>query len=61
LSAGIRRMQTFRKLPMTSPSRNTPRGITPRLCHTLSAATMIAVSVGEQTGNSGTAKSGYPT
>jgi hypothetical protein len=28
LSAGMRRMQTFRKLPMTKPSKNTPKGIT---------------------------------
>jgi hypothetical protein len=28
LSAGMRRMQTFRKLPMIKPSKNTPRGIT---------------------------------
>src|SRR5258708_13543491 len=42
LSAGIRRMQTFKKLPMTKPNRNAPRGITPRRCHTQRTATMLA-------------------
>src|SRR5579864_3360986 len=60
LSAGMRRMHTFKKLPMTNPSRNTPRGITPRLCHTRRTATTIAARAGEQTGNSGTATLGCP-
>ena len=28
LSSGIRRMQTFRKLPMTRPNKNAIKGIT---------------------------------
>jgi hypothetical protein len=28
LSAGMRKMHTFRKLPTTSPNKNAPRGIT---------------------------------
>src|SRR5580700_2246845 len=52
LSAGIRRMQTFRKLPMTRPSKNAPRGITSRLCHTRPARTMLAARGMKQTGNS---------
>src|SRR5215470_15665907 len=32
--SGIRDMQTFRKLPKTSPKRKTKVGITIRLCHT---------------------------
>src|SRR5882757_868393 len=52
LSAGIRRMQTFRKLPMTKPNKNAPRGITPRLCHTRRAPTMLAARSRKQLGNS---------
>src|SRR5579863_8555014 len=51
LSAGIRRMQTFRKLPMTKPNKNAPRGITPRLCHTRPAPTTFAARGRKQTGN----------
>jgi hypothetical protein len=52
LSAGIRRMQTFRKLPISKPNKNASRGITPRLCHTPLASTMSAARGMKQTGNS---------
>jgi hypothetical protein len=51
LSAGMRRMHTFRKLPSTRPNKNTPRGITLRLCHTRRAPTTPAPSTVTQTGN----------
>ena len=44
-------MQTFRKLPTNNPNKNAPRGITHRLCHSLYAATMIAVPGVKQSDN----------
>jgi hypothetical protein len=44
-------MQTFRKLPMTKPNKNAPRGITSRLCHSRIAGTMFASRGRKQIGN----------